>query len=262
MLHEDDGQFGPILPGHFDFTILFEHIFFGLVPSGFIVLALPKYLSATRSPRKAHHGPLLWAKLAVGAALVANQLASLVLWHNTTHTRTALAASIMSFVASICICAILYITHVYSAKSSAILSLFLTLTMLFDVAMARSYFTRGGLGAIGGLQVAIASLKLVLVTLDEIPKKYLTREVDDEVTASAEHATGFWNRAMFLWVTRVLILGSYKNLNINDLPHIGDEYASERLFDHFTPHWKTGKSVDKRLRVDHRSFFFSVLIPW
>lgn len=238
-----DGLFGPVLAGRFDFTILFEHAMLGLVPTGIIVLATPVFINAARATRKARPGFQLWLKLAIGVALVAIQLASLVLWHNASRTAVSLAASIMSFVASICVVTITYITHVYMVQSAAFLSLFLTITMLFDITMARSYFMRGGLGAISALQVAIASLKLILVALEEAPRRHLLNTEQLRAAAGPEQVSGFWNRSTLLWVTRVLILGSRQSLTVDELPNIGQNYASEQLYDRFRPYWKKGKFV-------------------
>lgn len=237
MLDGVDAQFGPVSTGRFDFTILFEHAMLGIVPTGIVILATPVFVKAARAHRQARPGFQLWAKLLVGLALVAVHLASLVLWHSAARTGVSLAASILSFVASVCVVAIVCITHIYAIQSSAFLSLFLTVTMLFDITMARSYYMRGGLGAISSLQVAIASLKLALVLLEELPRRHLLRTERDRETAGNEQVVGFWNRTMLLWVTRILILGSRKTLTIDDLPSIGQNYGSERLFDHFTPYW-------------------------
>lgn len=83
----------------------------GLVPTGMIVFALPVFLNAACAVRQARPGALLWLKLALGAALVAIQLASLILWHHAARTIVSLAASIMSFVASLCVLAIIHITQ-------------------------------------------------------------------------------------------------------------------------------------------------------
>ncbi len=265
MLDEMDTRFGPADAGRFDFTILFEHAMLGLVPAGVVVLALPAFLNAARAVRQARPGALLWLKLAVGVALVAIQLASLVLWHSAARTTVSLAASVLSFVASLCVLAIIYITHIYTVQSSALLGVFLSITMLFDITMARSYFMRGGLGAIAALQVVIASLKLALAVLEEMPKRNLLVSDNIRDKAGAEQLSGFWNRSMLIWVTRLVVEGARRNLRVEDLPPIGQEYSSEQLFDRFTPFWKraiaTNNSKRPLVRAGFRTVYWELLSP-
>lgn len=265
MLDEMDGQFGPVDTGRFDFTILFEHAMLGLVPAGILLLALPVFLKAARAARQARPGALLWLKLAVSVALVAIQLTSLVLWHHTSRTPVSLAASIMSLVASLCVLAMTYVTHIYTVQSSALLSIFLSTTMLFDITMARSYYMRGGLGAIAALQVVIASLKLVLVVLEEMPKRNLLYSDKTRNNAGAEQCSGFWNRSMMIWVTRLVVEGARKKLRVEDLPPIGQQFSSEQLFDRFTPFWKRAiaNSNSKRplVRAGFRTLYRELLSP-
>ncbi|OAA64056.1 Vacuolar metal resistance and drug detoxification protein [Cordyceps fumosorosea ARSEF 2679] len=265
MLDEMDTQFGPVDAGRFDFTIFFEHAMLGLVPAGIVVLALPVFLKATRASRQARPGALLWLKLILSVSLVAIQLASLILWHSATRTPVSLAASILSFVASLCVLAIIYITHIYTVQSSALLSVFLSITMLFDITMARSYYMRGGMGTIAALQVAIASLKLALAVLEEIPKRDLLCSDHIRDAAGPEQNIGFWNRSMMIWVTRLVVEGARKNLRVEDLPPIGHEYSSEQLFDRFTPFWKKAiaskKSKRPLVRAGLRTLYWELLSP-
>ncbi|KAJ6788184.1 hypothetical protein PWT90_06047 [Aphanocladium album] len=265
MFDEVDDQFGPANTGRFDFTILFEQAMLGLVPTGIVILAMPVFLKATRSARQARPGALLWLKLAVGGALVAIQLASLVLWQSAARTPVSLAASVMSFVASICVFSVIYITHIYTVQSSALLSVFLTITMLFDITMARSYFMRGGLDAIAASQVVIASLKLMLVVLEEIPKGSLLYSKKIRENAGVEQVNGFWNRSMLIWVTRLVVQGARRKLRVEDLPPIGEEYSSEQLFDRFTPYWVSATSGNKSkrplVRAGSRALYWEFLIP-
>lgn len=238
-----DALFGPQLPGHFDFTILFEHAMMWLVPTGLAILVTPFYLkSAMRAERKVRPGKLLWIQMACGLALVGLQATNIALWHNTDYFRSSVtvAACSMSLVASICTMCIIAITHMYSLQSSAFLSIFFTLTGLFDIAMARSYFLRDTLGAIASLQTCVVILKLVLIILQEVPKRSLYLSETLQSSVSAESASGFWNRSMFLWLNPLLIFGWRKRFKLDDLPNIGEEFASEKLFDRFSPHWAQG----------------------
>ncbi|OAA34170.1 ABC transporter, transmembrane domain, type 1 [Beauveria brongniartii RCEF 3172] len=244
-----DTLFGPQLPGHFDFTLFFEHVMLWLVPASIVILATPLYLNkAVRAQRQVQPGILLWGKLACALALVAIQASNIALWHKTEYFRSevTVTASAMSLVASICTFAIVAITHTYSLQPSAFLSVFFSITMLFDIAMTRSYFLRGSLSAIAVLQVCVVVLKLVLIILEEVPKRGLYRSQHMRSAVSAETASGFWNRSLFLWLNPLLYFGWFHTLTADNLPNIADELRSEKLFDQFVPYWAQVSKTSKR----------------
>ncbi|KAM0664858.1 hypothetical protein ACQRIU_006716 [Beauveria bassiana] len=238
MLPTFDNEFGPILPGKFDFTLLFELVMLGMVPAGIVILLMPFYLGRMLlATHKVRPGPLLWFKLTAGTALIAVQLASIISWQKAGLYRSgvSLAASVMSFIASLCVVGLLYISHTFSLHQSSFLSVYLSATMLFDMAMTRSYFLRGSLDFLGALQATIAVLKFTLVVIEEIPKHHLFHS--SSLRLGPAERGGFWGRALLLWVTPILRLGFVKDLSVDELPHIGDQYDSEPLFDKFVPNW-------------------------
>ncbi|KAM3536888.1 hypothetical protein ARSEF1564_010190 [Beauveria bassiana] len=125
------------------------------------------------------------------------------------------------------------------ALPSALLSIFLPITMLFDITMARSYFMRGGLAAIAALKAVIATLKLALAILEEMPKRNLLYSDKIRDNAGTEGFSGFWNRSMLIWVTRLVVKGSHQHLKVEDLPPIGQQDNPEQLYNRFTPFWDT-----------------------
>ncbi|OAR03170.1 hypothetical protein LLEC1_03577 [Akanthomyces lecanii] len=228
------------LPGQFDFTLVFEQSMLAIVPGGIITLLIPFYLrTAIRSPQHVRSGRLLWVKLAVGFILIAIQSSSLALWHGASLFRSnlALSAASMSLFASFGIVVILYVSHTHSLQPSAFLSVFLSLTMIFDIAMARSFFRRHGLGTIGALQNCVIILKLAIVVLEEVSKRTLFQAEQSRMSVSREGAAGFWNRATFTWLYPILSIGFCKELSLDDLPEIGEEFDCLRNFDDFSLRW-------------------------
>lgn len=239
-----DGLFGPQLPGEFDFTLLFEHVMLTIVPGGIAVLAIPVYLRTTmRAVQRVRPGFLLWLKLAVGLLLLAIHATSLAMWKQASsvyRSDIALSAAVMSLLASIAILVILYIAHTYSLQPSAFLSLFLTITAVFDITMTRSYFRRAGLDTIGALQIAVVILKAVLVILEEVPKRNQFRTEQLRSSTATETVSGFWNRAVFGWLNPLMLYGYRKDLKMEDLPNIDDEFISKDLYGRFLPNWERG----------------------
>lgn len=212
-----------------------------LVPAGIVILATPLYFNkAVRAQRQVQPGILLWVKLACALALVVIQASNIVLWHKTDyfHSEVTVAASAMSLVASICTFAIVAIAHTYSLQPSAFLSVFFSITMLFDITM-----TRGTPNTLAALQFCVVVLKLVLIILAEAPKRGLYRSQLMRSAVSAETASGFWKRSLFLWLNPLSYHGWFHTLTADNLPNIADELRSEKLFDQFVPYWAQGTSV-------------------
>ncbi|KAJ6781135.1 hypothetical protein PWT90_04854 [Aphanocladium album] len=248
MSSSGDGLFGPQLPGHFDFTLLFENIMFTIVPGGVAVLAIPFYLKlALRTTRSVRPGLLLWTKLVTGLAMLAVHITSLVLWQRASLFRSdlALSAAVMSLVSSASILATIYIAHTHSLQPSGFLSIFLSITATFDIAMTRSYFLREGLSTLGALQVTVAVLKFVLVVLEEVPKRSLFRNENQRDTASRETVSGFWSRAVFAWLNTLMIFGFRSEIKMESLPITDDDFDARMLYDSFLPNWTKANRTSK-----------------
>jgi len=152
----------------------------------------------------------------------------------------SIAAAVLSCASMLSVISITYAEHCRSLRSSSFLSVFLSITMLFNVARARSYFNRGGLESFGTLQVAIAALKLVLVALEEVSKQSLFQSEHDRSSIGPETSGGFWNRSLFVWVNNTLLIGFKNAICVEELPEIGIEFSTEGLSAKFQKRWNAG----------------------
>lgn len=236
-----DSSFGPKAEGRFDFTITFEHIVFYIVPSVIFLLTVPYYgYQIAKTRRLVRPGWLLYAKLAVAVALAAIQLANIVLWYKSPFDyKVGQAAMILSFASSVGVVVAVYTSHSHFLQPSLFLSIYLTATLLFDIASTRTYFSRIGLETLAHLTCALPPLKLVLVILEEVSKRSLIMDKDIRASLSSEIVSGFWNRTMFMWINPLLIFG-FRNVIKNDkLPDVGYQFDSERLYDTFRKRWES-----------------------
>lgn len=154
--------------------------------------------------------------------------------------KASVAASALSCASMLSVMAIVYAEHRRSHRSSSFLSAFLSITMLFNVARARSYISRGGLDTFGALQVVIAVLKFVLISLEELSKHGLFQSRVGRNSIGPEMRGGFWNRSLFVWVNNTLLIGFKNVIGVKDLPEIGLEFSTERLSVKFEKPWKSG----------------------
>lgn len=172
------------------------------------------------------------------------EIINVVLWATSATYRTdiGLAAAILSCISALGVIFILYSEHAHSVQPSTFLSVFFSITIFLDIARTRSYFLREGLVAIGGLSVGIVLLKITIVLLEEISKKRLVT-TDAANNASYEAFSGFWNRALFLWLNSTFVQGFKTILTVDDLPDLPPELQSEHLANEFFSAWEaTDKS--------------------
>ncbi|KAM3453053.1 hypothetical protein NHJ6243_009225 [Beauveria neobassiana] len=217
-----------------------------IVPGGVVALMVPFYLqTALRSPRQVRSGRLLWLKLAIGIILLAVQTSNLVGWHAASlfRSKLALPAAAMSLLASVGIVIILCVTHTYSLQPSTFRGVFMSLTIIFDIAMACSCFRGHGFDTTGALSSYAIILKLTIVMLEQVSKRNLFQTKKSRCTVSREGAAGFWNRATFTWLYPLLTAGFGKELSRDDLPQIGQDFDCLQNFDKFFPIWER---ADKR----------------
>lgn len=133
---------------------------------------------------------------------------------------------------------LLYFEDRYSKQPYSLLIIYLTVTLLFDVANIRSLFARDGLHALVTVAAAIVLVKLVLLALEEVPKLATLKD------GAFKKATGdLWSRAVFWWLNSMFLRGFRDVLQIGDLSAIDDAFASDVLFAKLDQAWTTGTSA-------------------
>ncbi|KAJ6789938.1 hypothetical protein PWT90_07566 [Aphanocladium album] len=245
---DGDGAFGPTLKGFFDLTLSFEHSILSILPTSIFIVLTPIHVNHLwrRNPC-VKPGVLLWLKMLSSLLLLSCQIASLVLWavSSVQQHDLAVASAAIACVGSVCIFFLLYAEHIYSYRPSTLLSVYLTIMVLFDIAKTRSYFLRGDLNALAGLSVAVVCTEFVLLLLQEVSKRGLVTTRNSQPRLGGEALSGFWGRALFLWINSTLQLGFRSILRIEDLKDLGPEFSSERLYAAFEPHWQKASPTSK-----------------
>ncbi|KAJ6783399.1 hypothetical protein PWT90_02209 [Aphanocladium album] len=254
-----DSTFGPRLLGHFDFTLLFEHTIFEIVPSSILIFSLPFYVHKILTcQRLVRPGWLLWVKAAVAVSMAAVHLAIVILWFRSPlDSRVAEVAAILYFLGSIGVTVITYASHVYFLQPVLFLASYLNLTLLLDLATIYTYYHRTGLNTIAHLTCSLPAFKFLLLALEEIPKRSLIiAENRDQL--GLESIAGFWNRATLFWINPLLLFGFRHIINNGDLPDIGEQFDSKHLYQRLKVSWKKQNQTSKHALL--RAIIFSM--PW
>ncbi len=254
-----DSTFGPRLLGHFDFTLLFEHTIFEIVPSSILLFTLPFYVHKILTcQRLVRPGWLLWAKATVAVGMATVQLASVIFWFKSPlNSSVAEAAAILYFLGSIGVIIITYASHTYFLQPVLFLASYLNVTLLLDLATIYTYYHRTGLDTIARLTCSLPALKFFLLALEETPQRSLIiagnrDQLGREITA------GFWNRATFFWVNPLLLFGFRHVIHNGDLSDIGEQFDSKQLYQKLKVSWEKQNQTSKHALL--RALVFSM--PW
>lgn len=119
--------------------------------------------------------------------------------------------------------------------------MYLSTTLLFDIMRARSYYARDGMELLAILSVSSAAIKLSLVVAEEVSKRSMVADKNLRASVGPEALSGFWNRSLFIWLNPILFTGYRKVISYEDLPALGPEFASEKIYQEFSAIWNKSK---------------------
>ncbi|RDA91871.1 hypothetical protein CP533_0366 [Ophiocordyceps camponoti-saundersi (nom. inval.)] len=239
-----DASFGPQLPGSFDFTLFFEQAVFSIGPSALLLLASPFHILALAG-RKPSFGAdkLLWLKLLCVFLLFGLRLAILLLWVDSSpvvRTRLTLTAASLSLADVVAMGSLIYADHRYSYSPSILVSLYISATILLDVANVRSLVLRQRLVPVAVINAISLTFKLLLLALEEVPKRHFS-----VLFVSKETSSGLWNRSVLWWLNSTFYKGYIAFLRIDDLIILDHKLSSRRLASSLDREWRC---IDKYAR--------------
>lgn len=156
---------------------------------------------------------------------------------------TAIAATTVSSLSAVALLVLLYYDHIYAFQPSALISIYLSISSLLDGAKVRSYFLRSDMGSVGGITAAVLVAKVMLVVIQEIPKR-----VDSKLRGTdklnGDVTLGFWNRLLLFWINSTLFYGFRHRLTMAELGGLGPRFACQNLSENFEKYWNKGKRLN------------------
>jgi ATP-binding cassette subfamily C (CFTR/MRP) protein 1 len=121
----------------------------------------------------------------------------------------------------------LYISHLEynrSLRPSTILSLYLGLSLVFDVIRGRTLWLSSSSQNIAPLYSAGVGLKVVILVLEGTCKRPFLKEQYQD--AAPEAVSGIYSRSLFLWVNSFLWKGYRGVLSVDTLNVLDDDLLS------------------------------------
>lgn len=157
-------------------------------------------------------------------------------------TPSAPAAVALSCIGALCLTALILLSHRHAMRSSALISIYLTISLLLSIAKSRSFLLRDHyhLRATGGLSILDTIITLGLFVLEELPKSYVGEEGKQD-HACRDMTGGFWNRTTMTWLNSTLWAGFKGVLSMDSLSRLSGDFSSTQLSQRFEPYWQAGK---------------------
>lgn len=239
-----DDSFGPIIQDcrdGFDFTLTFEQCLFTILPASLLLLVAPlRLFQLGKLPRAVSGNVLRLCKIAAIGILAVLQLTLIALW--VTHRdegrlRTvSIAASCVSFAASLVFGGLSYIEHSKSLKPSSILNTYILVSLVLDGAILRTVWLSHLSAVISAVFTASFALKTAIVILEAQGK---TRHLvdSDGRSLSPEETSGIYSRGLFWWLTPLLMTGFRRLLKPLDLFTLDESMSAAVLSERFWKHW-------------------------
>ncbi|WYZ35872.1 hypothetical protein EsH8_X_000519 [Colletotrichum jinshuiense] len=233
----NDDSLGPIVQGcrdDFDFTLRFERIFLAIIPAAvFIALSLPRIAYLSRKPRIVGAKSVQTIKLAIVTVFATLQFALLILQTTSNGSRIdgfAATASSLGFLAALFMLGLSYAEHSRAPRPSILLTGYIFLQILFDVAqtrtswlMARTFSTQ----LFARLFTASLVVKIVIMFVEAQRKAKWIRWTAEE--HSPEETSGLFSLGVYYWLNRLFLYGYRNVLTISDLYALDQGMIAETM---------------------------------
>ena len=128
--------------------------------------------------------------------------------------------------------------HIRSRRPSTLLTLYLFLSLVFDVVQARTLWLIHYNALTAGTFTMATVIKAGVLLL-ESKEKTLLIDMDYKDT-SPEETNSFFNRAFIYWVNGLISKGYRRVLMLGDLYQLDEELAAESLYKNFWIAWEVG----------------------
>lgn len=258
-LESDEATFGPLVHssclGGYDFTLLFEESVLTIIPAMIACLLLGiRMCNLQGRSSKVKSSWLYVAKLTtilLYAVLHFIILAAMVIG-SASKTPVSIAGTAVIAVTFLFFLYASHLEHSRSLRPSTMLSLYLGLSLVFDVLRVRTLWLSSSSPIIASLLSASVGLKAVMLVLEGTCKRpFLKKQYQD---TTPEAVSGIYSRSLFLWVNPFLWKGYRGVLSVDTLNVLDDDLVSASDPKALIENWnKKGKQFQPALAYPDRS---------
>ncbi|KAH8689094.1 putative multidrug resistance-associated protein [Talaromyces proteolyticus] len=258
-----DSQLGPRVAFDcraFDFTLLFEDIFFGALPAAVFLLIVGvriRYLQGSIVKVIGHK--LAVSKLSLLALLFILQIlfTAFVLETPSIHTKASASSGVLNIFATFAAVVLSYLEDQRSCKPSDILVFYFSVLGLLEIPRLRSLWMTPSVEACQGLWTAIFVVTISIVLLESATKSKFLRPT--YLTVSSEELCGFWARSFFVWVLPLFRTGYSTVISISDLPQLDHDLKGNTAEEKLQGTWKEAKGRRRLIKALFWAYSWPIL---
>ncbi|KAM3521153.1 hypothetical protein NHJ13051_006424 [Beauveria bassiana] len=223
-----------------DPTEAYEYFIITAVPAGITILFTPIWNDNVPQVVLIGEPALASTKLAVSCAMLIAQAVNLAIrcYDESLYSLQTMFAAVLSFFASLSVVWFLQFSKRYAFPSITFHNIFLTTTLLHDLAMMRH--TEKSLGSIGFSQLVTVTLKLFYVLLNlslKNPILVLQSTLLEGRGTDAPSLPSIWS--CLSWPGLVSVPGNLENCDLKNLPEPAWKLCSEAIFRQFKVQWNS-----------------------
>ncbi|EJP67663.1 ABC transporter [Beauveria bassiana ARSEF 2860] len=141
---------------------------------------------------------------------------------------------------------VLYQEYRRAFKALVLFGLHLVLSLVVDSAKSRAYLWQPDTRAVGYVAVISAAARLLLLVVNELPGTAALVDGDLRKPTRRVSSSGFWGRALFLWLNSTLLLGFRTHSTVDDIDKLPAELSLEMLSHHLKMYWRDAENDPKR----------------
>lgn len=119
---------------------------------------------------------------------------------------------------------------------------YLVLSVILDVALARTFWIRQRMDAIAAVFTVALVTKAALLVLEETPKRGSFRDDGDAKKVSRERSAGVISRSLFWWMNKLFWRASRNLITVDHLGPINEKFDTETLLNTLEARWKNSET--------------------
>jgi ATP-binding cassette, subfamily C (CFTR/MRP), member 1 len=159
-------------------------------------------------------------------------------------TRATLAAAALTLVDALGLCLLSHAEHLYSIRPSAIINVYLLISLLFDIARSRTLWLDGASRSVAAVFSSTIGIKVMILIIEGIEKRSIL--LDRYRHSSPEVTSGIYSRSFFWWLNTLMSTGFRRILTNEDLYPIDDDMTSKALLGQGQEAWNSGNQTRPR----------------
>ena len=122
-------------------------------------------------------------------------------------TKATIPAAILSLVDALGLCILSHTEHLYSLRPSAIINIYLIITLPLDVARSRTLWLNGAINSVASIFTSAIGVKVVILIAEAIEKNRIL--LDRYRYSSPEVTSGIYSRSFFWWLNSLMTTGEF-----------------------------------------------------